>query len=124
MTSDTSQRILDAVDAGTPPLMVMEYVEGETLSDRLKSGPLPIAGALRLAGDIAGALAEAHAHGIVHRDLKPANIKVRPDGTVRWEMKGLNTPCDVQLLPGGRLLVAEYQAQRVTERDRDGPHRR
>jgi hypothetical protein len=56
-------------------------------------------------------------------DAGDANSRVwecQADGTVRWELKNVNTPCDVQLLPGGRLLVAEYQGQRVTERDRDG----
>jgi len=54
--------------------IAMEYVEGQTLRDRLKTGPLPLAEALRVAEEIAGALAEAHEGGIVHRDIKPSNI--------------------------------------------------
>ena len=54
--------------------IAMEYVEGQTLRDRLKKGPLPLAEAFRVAEEIAGALAEAHQRGIVHRDIKPSNI--------------------------------------------------
>ena len=54
--------------------LVLELVEGPTLADRLASGPLPIAGALAMARQIAAALEAAHESGIVHRDLKPANI--------------------------------------------------
>ncbi len=54
--------------------IAMEYVEGQTLRDRLKKGPLPLAEALSVAEEVAEALGEAHARGIVHRDIKPSNI--------------------------------------------------
>lgn len=63
--------------------IVMELVEGEDLSERIKRGPIPLDEALALARQIAFALEAAHDAGIIHRDLKPANIKVRPDGTTK-----------------------------------------
>ena len=60
--------------------LVMEHLEGESLSHRLAAGPLPAAEALRYAIHIAEALADAHRHGIFHRDLKPGNIMLTKSG--------------------------------------------
>jgi serine/threonine-protein kinase len=65
------------------PFMVTEFVEGETLRQRLDRGVVPAHEAVAIAMQIAGALAAAHARGIVHRDIKPENIMVRPDGYVK-----------------------------------------
>jgi serine/threonine-protein kinase len=63
--------------------IVMELVEGETLQERLKRGPIPVDEALPIAKQIAEALEAAHEKGIIHRDLKPANIKVGFEGKVK-----------------------------------------
>jgi Tol biopolymer transport system component len=63
--------------------LVMEFVDGEDLSQRIARGAIPLDEALPIARQIADALEAAHEQGIVHRDLKPANVKVRPDGTVK-----------------------------------------
>jgi serine/threonine protein kinase len=60
--------------------LVMEYVVGESLAERLKRGRMEPAEALPLARQIAGALDAAHRHGIMHRDLKPANTMLGPGG--------------------------------------------
>jgi len=62
------------------PYLVTEFIEGETLRDRLRKGRLPILDVIDIGVQIAGALAAAHARGLVHRDIKPDNIMVRPDG--------------------------------------------
>jgi serine/threonine protein kinase len=63
-----------------PNFLVMELMEGETLTERLRKGPLPIEMVLRFGQEIADALAAAHALGITHRDLKPGNIMVTKSG--------------------------------------------
>jgi serine/threonine-protein kinase len=63
--------------------LVLELVEGPTLSDRIAQGPVPLDEALPVAKQIAEALEAAHEQGIIHRDLKPTNIKLRADGTVK-----------------------------------------
>ena len=72
---------LEDSDAGRA--LVMEFVDGEDLAQRLERGALPYREAIAIARQIADALEAAHDHGIVHRDLKPANVKVRGDGTVK-----------------------------------------
>src|SRR5207249_11196740 len=63
--------------------LVLELVEGPTLADRIRQGPVPFDEALPIVRQIADALQAAHEQNIIHRDLKPAIIKLRPDGTVK-----------------------------------------
>src|SRR5713226_9184251 len=63
--------------------LVMELVEGPTLADRIKQGPIPLDDALPMAKQIAEALEYAHERGIIHRDLKPSNVKLTTDGQVK-----------------------------------------
>ncbi|MAG70969.1 MAG: hypothetical protein CL471_11870 [Acidobacteria bacterium] len=70
-------------ESGDSPALVLEYVEGPTLQDRIEQAPMPLDEALPIARQIAEALDAAHEQGIIHRDLKPANVKVRAAGTVK-----------------------------------------
>jgi hypothetical protein len=70
-------------DSQERPALVLELVDGPTLAERLRAGPLPLGEALSIARQLCLALESAHESGVVHRDLKPANITVRPDGTVK-----------------------------------------
>ncbi len=60
--------------------LVMEYLDGETLADRLKRGPLPVDQTVKIAVEVCDALEKAHRQGIVHRDLKPGNIMLTKGG--------------------------------------------
>jgi len=74
----THPRILTLIDSGEADgllFYVMPYVEGETLEERIvREGPLPVEEALRIAREVADALAHAHEKGVIHRDIKPSNI--------------------------------------------------
>lgn len=65
------------------PYVALEYLEGETLRERLARAPLHTDEAIAIASSIAQALHEAHRHGVLHRDLKPGNVHVANDGRVR-----------------------------------------
>ena len=60
--------------------LVMEYLEGETLEERLKRGPLPLIETLEIGSQIADAIDRAHRTGVIHRDLKPGNVMLTRDG--------------------------------------------
>lgn len=74
--------------------LVLEFIEGETLADRLKRGPIPIDDAIPLARQIAEALEAAHEKGVVHRDLKPGNVMVTSEGKVKVLDFGLARTAD------------------------------
>ncbi|MGH7563514.1 MAG: protein kinase domain-containing protein, partial [Gemmatimonadota bacterium] len=65
------------------PYIAMAYVEGETLEQRLRAGPLAVDEAIAIATMVADGLGAAHRRGIVHRDIKPSNLIVTPEGTVK-----------------------------------------
>ncbi|MGW4567758.1 serine/threonine-protein kinase [Streptomyces sp. NPDC004561] len=71
--------VYDVVTDAGVPWIVMELVEGESLREALRRGPLPAAEAARIGLAVLGALRAAHAVGIVHRDLKPANVLLESD---------------------------------------------
>jgi len=75
--------IYDLQESKGSRYLVLELVEGETLAERLRRGPIAPADSLLIARQIAEALEAAHEKGIIHRDLKPANIKITADGKVK-----------------------------------------
>ncbi len=72
---------VDEVDDQT--FIAMEYIEGQTLKDKIESGPLEINEAVKIVTHVAEGLGEAHAKGIIHRDIKPANIMLTDKGTAK-----------------------------------------
>jgi len=86
-------------EAGGRQFLVLEFVDGETLADRLTRGRLPVDEALGAARQIADALEAAHEKGITHRDLKPANIALTSDGTVKVLDFGLAKATEAEARP-------------------------
>jgi serine/threonine protein kinase len=80
----------DSGAVGGLPYYVMPYIDGESLRTRLqREGPLPVQDAVRLAREVAGALAYAHTHDVVHRDIKPENILIAKNGYAKLADFGL-----------------------------------
>jgi TolB-like protein len=92
----------DFGDLDGRPYIVTEFIEGETLGDRLRRGPLPIRDVLDVGVQMTSAVAAAHARGLVHRDIKPDNVMVRPDGYVKVVDFGL-----------AKLATAEHSANAI-----------
>src|SRR5262245_1899863 len=97
--------------AGTMPYLVMEFLDGQTLSDFQKANPRPPLPLIAdLLDQIGLALAEAHRHGIVHRDLKPDNIWLEPNGRGGYTVKVLDFGvAKVNLLGGWAAPSEEVQ---------------
>ena len=103
ISSLNHSNICTLYDVG-PNYLVMELVEGETLAARLKQGPLSIEMVRHYGGQIAAALAEAHAKGIVHRDLKPGNIMIAKS-TVKVLDFGLAKSGEDETLTTSRMVM-------------------
>ncbi|WP_416981841.1 serine/threonine-protein kinase [Streptomyces sp. T028] len=73
----------DTTDGETTPFLVMEYIEGRTLTDALAEGPFTVERALAVGRDIADALAHSHGQGLIHRDIKPSNVMLTSEGDIK-----------------------------------------
>lgn len=96
------------------PFIAMEYLEGQTLRERILRGPMEVVEAVETAIQIAAALEAAHGRGIIHRDIKPANIFLTRDGTVKVLDFGLAKydPASAQPeRPGGEQPTASIDTQ-------------
>ncbi len=103
----------DLQTEGEAVFLVMEFVDGENLNDRLdRERPLALEDAVQIIRGAAQALGAAHEAGVVHRDLKPANILIRPDGSVSVVDFGIATATDMSKLtrPGLVLGSKKYVA--------------
>jgi serine/threonine protein kinase len=104
-------KVFELVETPTETFIVMEFIEGETLSSMLTRGPLPLLQTLQLGREIAEGLANAHARGLVHRDVKPPNVMVTTHGHVKLLDFGIagadveSTPKDVTRTLSPQLTV-------------------
>ena len=104
--------LYDVGREGQTEYLVMELLEGQSLSERLASGPMALAETLRFGAEIASALDAAHRKGIVHRDLKPGNVMVTPSGVKLLDF-GLAKVLD-PVVPVENLTSAPTAAKDIT----------
>jgi serine/threonine-protein kinase len=104
-------------------LIVMEYVEGESLGEALQRGPLPQRRVVEIARELGEALDHVHDHGVVHRDVKPANVLLRRDGAVKLADLGIAVSVDqTRVTRSGTVLgSAAYMAPEQLESGDVGP---
>ncbi len=84
--------------------MILEYIDGETLAERLEAGPIAVAETVQLCGQVAAALEAAHERGVIHRDLKPANIMIHRRGLAKLLDFGLARSGPPPATPEGNLV--------------------
>ncbi|MCU1588099.1 MAG: serine/threonine protein kinase [Frankiales bacterium] len=119
--------LVQVYDAGTDnsgrPWVVMEFVDGETLSAALKRGPLPLEEVRQIGQAVAEALDHVHAQGLVHRDVKPANILLRQGGGAKLTDFGIARLVDAAKVTSTGLLVgtASYLAPEQVAGEPVGP---
>jgi eukaryotic-like serine/threonine-protein kinase len=115
--------IFDIVTDEESVLIVMEYVDGETLRDAIARGPLPHERAIEVIRDVAAGLDHAHAHGVVHRDVKPANILLRQDGMAKVADLGIATAAERTAITRSDVVLgtASYMAPEQLTGDRADP---
>src|SRR5580658_5898846 len=90
-------------------LMLMEFVDGMTLEQRLKDGPLPVSEAVDYIAQVLSALEFAHQHGVIHRDIKPANMMLTPGGVVKLMDFGIaKAATDQRLTMTGTTMGSLY----------------
>jgi serine/threonine protein kinase len=104
--------IYEIDQANSTYFIATEFIDGETLRQRMKSTQLKLDEVLDVAAQIAAALSAAHAAGIIHRDSKPEDIMLRRDGTVKVLDFGLAklTECQTRLTPRHRPALRQIRA--------------
>ncbi len=108
--------LVQVYDAGTDeegrPWVVMEFVEGQTLADAMRRGPLPVRRVAEIGAAVAEGLAHVHARGLLHRDVKPANVLLGKDGSVKLTDFGIARLVDAARVTSTGLMVgtASYLA--------------
>ena len=116
--------VYDVDTDGESVLIVMEYVDGVTLAEELRRGPLPEQRVVRVVRDVAAALDYVHAEGIVHRDVKPANVLLRSkDGMAKLADLGIATAAEsTRITVSGTVMgTAAYMAPEQVEGTQVGP---
>ncbi|HVM91637.1 MAG TPA: protein kinase [Terriglobales bacterium] len=103
--------IFDIGESGGAPYIVSELLEGTTLRELVRNGPMPVRKAIEVALQVARGLAAAHDKGIVHRDLKPENIFVTEDGRVKILDFGLAKLTRPEATEGGDTLTAQVNTE-------------
>ncbi len=105
------------------PYLVMEFLTGQTLRQRLRAGPLPPDEAVRVLDQAAAALDAVHAAGVVHRDIKPTSFMLLPDGTVKLMDFGIARQEDDTLVTAADMMVGSpsYMAPEQINGDPLGP---
>jgi predicted Ser/Thr protein kinase len=112
--------VFDRGEIDGQPYLVMEYVEGASLRDAMRNGPLPLAEALRVTAAVLTALDHAHEKGIVHRDIKPENVLLSKDGVVKVADFGLSRllgPDDTTRLTRTQLILGTYEYMAPEQRE-------